>query len=108
MATMVAKPYLAKFPISIPKISNKKASPPRVTFNSDSMKSKSSELIHQFNPKIPIEKAKTPPSSWYTRPSFLQLELHRVFYTGWQAVGTYILSVITFLTFTYIFIVAVL
>ncbi|XP_017254908.1 choline monooxygenase, chloroplastic isoform X2 [Daucus carota subsp. sativus] len=44
-------------------------------------------LVDEFNPKIPIEKALTPPSSWYTHPSFLSLELDRVFYKGWQAVG---------------------
>uniref|UniRef100_A0A2N9IPB8 Choline monooxygenase, chloroplastic n=1 Tax=Fagus sylvatica TaxID=28930 RepID=A0A2N9IPB8_FAGSY len=45
------------------------------------------KLVHEFDPKIPVEKAVTPPSSWYTHPSFFQLELHRVFYKGWQAVG---------------------
>nr|DAD45855.1 TPA_asm: hypothetical protein HUJ06_004085 [Nelumbo nucifera] len=44
-------------------------------------------LVHEFNPKIPLEEAVTPPSSWYTDPSFLELELDRVFYRGWQAVG---------------------
>ncbi|XP_054806671.1 choline monooxygenase, chloroplastic isoform X2 [Prosopis cineraria] len=45
-------------------------------------------LVYQFNPKIPLEKAITPPTSWYTDPSFLELELDRVFYSGWQAVGS--------------------
>ncbi|XP_031253591.1 choline monooxygenase, chloroplastic isoform X1 [Pistacia vera] len=45
------------------------------------------KLVGEFNPKIPIEKAKTPPSSWYTDPSFHALELDSVFYRGWQAVG---------------------
>ncbi|KAM7473531.1 hypothetical protein LguiB_020774 [Lonicera macranthoides] len=44
-------------------------------------------LVDEFDPKIPIEKALTPPSSWYTHPSFLSLELDRLFYRGWQAVG---------------------
>ncbi|GKV11250.1 hypothetical protein SLEP1_g22516 [Rubroshorea leprosula] len=44
-------------------------------------------LVLDFDPKIPIEKAVTPPSSWYTDPSFYSLELQRVFYRGWQAVG---------------------
>lgn len=44
-------------------------------------------LVNDFNPKIPIQEALTPPSSWYTHPSFLSLELHSVFYSGWQAVG---------------------
>ncbi|GAY37279.1 hypothetical protein CUMW_027820 [Citrus unshiu] len=45
------------------------------------------KLVYEFNPQIPIEKALTPPSSWYTDPSFLALELHRVFYRSWQVVG---------------------
>ena len=44
-------------------------------------------LIHEFNPHIPIEEALTPPSSWYTSPSFHSLELNQVFFRGWQAVG---------------------
>jgi len=44
-------------------------------------------LVDEFDPNIPIEKALTPPSSWYTDPSFFDFELHRVFYKGWQAVG---------------------
>ncbi|KAI5415108.1 choline monooxygenase, chloroplastic [Lathyrus oleraceus] len=48
----------------------------------------SHRLAHHFNPKIPIEKAVTPPSSWYTDHSFFHLELDRVFYRGWQAVGS--------------------
>ncbi|KAK7291851.1 hypothetical protein RIF29_07334 [Crotalaria pallida] len=46
------------------------------------------KLAHHFNPKIPIEEAVTPPTSWYTHPSFFHLELDRVFYTGWQVVGS--------------------
>ncbi|KAF5456416.1 hypothetical protein F2P56_025905 [Juglans regia] len=45
------------------------------------------KMVNQFDPKVPIEEAVTPPSSWYKHPSFLELELHRVFYRGWQAVG---------------------
>ncbi|XP_059634565.1 choline monooxygenase, chloroplastic [Cornus florida] len=44
-------------------------------------------LVHEFNPNIPIQEALTPPSSWYTHPSFLSLEFDRVFFRGWQAVG---------------------
>ncbi|KAI3416719.1 Choline monooxygenase [Psidium guajava] len=44
-------------------------------------------LVDEFDPELPIEEAWTPPSSWYTDPSFLDLELERVFYRGWQAVG---------------------
>jgi len=49
----------------------------------------SQKLAQQFNPNIPIEKAVTPPSSWYIDPSFFHLELDRVFYRGWQAVGQF-------------------
>ncbi|KAI3974508.1 hypothetical protein MKX01_018001 [Papaver californicum] len=45
------------------------------------------KLVKEFNPDIPLEKALTPPSSWYTDSSFLSLEFDRVFYRGWQAVG---------------------
>ncbi|KAF8033662.1 hypothetical protein BT93_C0059 [Corymbia citriodora subsp. variegata] len=44
-------------------------------------------LVDDFDPELPIEEALTPPSSWYTDPSFLDLELDRIFYRGWQAVG---------------------
>ncbi|XP_077222239.1 choline monooxygenase, putative (CMO-like) isoform X2 [Tasmannia lanceolata] len=43
--------------------------------------------VEDFNPRIPLQEALTPPSSWYTDPSFLALEFERVFYRGWQAVG---------------------
>ncbi|XP_077222241.1 choline monooxygenase, putative (CMO-like) isoform X4 [Tasmannia lanceolata] len=42
--------------------------------------------VEDFNPRIPLQEALTPPSSWYTDPSFLALEFERVFYRGWQAV----------------------
>ncbi|KAK4483759.1 hypothetical protein RD792_010961 [Penstemon davidsonii] len=45
------------------------------------------KLVQEFNPKIPIEEAWTPPSSWYTDPDFYSLELNRVFYRGWHPVG---------------------
>ncbi|KAL5699626.1 choline monooxygenase [Ranunculus cassubicifolius] len=45
------------------------------------------KLIKDFNPQIPLEKAQTPPSSWYTDQSFHDLELNQVFYKGWQAIG---------------------
>ncbi|GAV59711.1 Rieske domain-containing protein/Ring_hydroxyl_A domain-containing protein [Cephalotus follicularis] len=56
-------------------------------YSVDNPKEKAQNLVYQFDPKIPIEKATTPPSSWYTHPSFLSLEFHHVFYRGWQAVG---------------------
>ena len=49
--------------------------------------SNAGKLVHEFDPKVPVEKAVTPPNSWYTDPSFFQEELERVFYRGWQAVG---------------------
>ncbi|KAI3841331.1 hypothetical protein MKW98_007812 [Papaver atlanticum] len=52
-----------------------------------SLNARTQRLVEEFNPDIPIEKAITPPSSWYTDSSFLSLEFDRVFYRGWQAVG---------------------
>ncbi|XP_010046909.2 choline monooxygenase, chloroplastic [Eucalyptus grandis] len=49
--------------------------------------SSAESLVDDFDSELPIEEALTPPSSWYTDPSFLDLELDRVFYRGWQAVG---------------------
>ncbi|CAN6451082.1 unnamed protein product [Victoria cruziana] len=43
--------------------------------------------IDSFDPRIPLDEAHTPPSSWYTDPMFLDVEFDRVFYRGWQAVG---------------------
>ncbi|KAL2553917.1 Choline monooxygenase [Forsythia ovata] len=48
---------------------------------------KARKLVQEFNPKIPIEEAWTPPSSWYTDPDFYSLELDQVFYRGWHPVG---------------------
>jgi hypothetical protein len=44
-------------------------------------------MVDAFDPTIPLEEASTPPALWYTDPSFLSLELQRVFFRGWQAVG---------------------
>jgi choline monooxygenase len=41
----------------------------------------------RFDPSLPIERAFTPPASWYNRPEFLELERERVFRRSWQAVG---------------------
>ncbi|XP_018435688.1 choline monooxygenase, chloroplastic isoform X1 [Raphanus sativus] len=47
-----------------------------------------SNLVEEFDPEIPVERASTPPSSWYTDHQFHRYELDRVFYGGgWQAVG---------------------
>uniref|UniRef100_A0A7C9CTR8 Choline monooxygenase, chloroplastic n=1 Tax=Opuntia streptacantha TaxID=393608 RepID=A0A7C9CTR8_OPUST len=45
------------------------------------------KIVYEFDPQIPVEAAVTPPSSWYTDPSFYFFELDQVFYKGWQAVG---------------------
>lgn len=55
---------------------------------SENCSRKVERLVGEFNPKIPIEEAFTPPSSWYTDPDFYAFELNRVFYTGWQVAGT--------------------
>ncbi|URE15215.1 choline monooxygenase [Musa troglodytarum] len=46
-------------------------------------------MVEAFDPEIPLPEAITPPSSWYTDPSFLALEFDRVFFRGWQAGWTY-------------------
>ena len=40
--------------------------------------------VLRFDPEIPIDEAATPPSSWYTRPEFLELEKETVFRNSWQ------------------------
>ncbi|XP_015081828.1 choline monooxygenase, chloroplastic-like [Solanum pennellii] len=45
------------------------------------------KLVLEFDPKIPIEEAITPPSSWYTDSCFYTHELNQVFFKGWQSVG---------------------
>ncbi|HXV78042.1 MAG TPA: hypothetical protein VD788_17160, partial [Candidatus Polarisedimenticolaceae bacterium] len=40
-----------------------------------------------FDPDVPIERALTPPSAWYTDPAIHQTELGRVFRHAWQPVG---------------------
>ena len=68
-------------------------SPPRISAalsfrNPDSRLIEARKLVDDFDPQIPLEKALTPPSSWYIDPSFFALELNHVFYRGWQAVGS--------------------
>ncbi|CAH8302912.1 unnamed protein product [Eruca vesicaria subsp. sativa] len=46
-----------------------------------------SNLVEEFDPEILVERALTPPSSWYTDHQFYRYELDHVFYGGWQAVG---------------------
>jgi len=43
--------------------------------------------LARFDPKLPIERAWTPPASWYVQPEFLAIERQRVFRRSWQAVG---------------------
>jgi choline monooxygenase len=40
-----------------------------------------------FDPDVAIERAWTPPSSWYTAPAFYELERRSVFARGWQPVA---------------------
>ncbi|KAF6161747.1 hypothetical protein GIB67_013824 [Kingdonia uniflora] len=63
----------------IKKISN--SCSPKPSFESQK------RIISEFNPKIPLEQAVTPPSSWYTDNGYYEFEVDRVFYQGWQAVG---------------------
>ena len=43
--------------------------------------------LQRFDPSLPIEKAWTPPASWYLQPAFLERERQGVFNRSWQAVG---------------------
>ncbi|XP_020586396.1 choline monooxygenase, chloroplastic [Phalaenopsis equestris] len=45
------------------------------------------QMLQEFDPTISLSEAITPPSSWYTDPSFLALEFERVFFRGWQVAG---------------------
>ena len=40
-------------------------------------------FINQYNPDNPLEKASTPPSSWYIDERIAKLELNSVFSTSW-------------------------
>ncbi|XP_068647576.1 choline monooxygenase, chloroplastic-like [Aristolochia californica] len=51
------------------------------------MSSDDRRMVEAFDPRIPVQEAVTPPSCWYTEPSFLDLELERIFYKGWQVIG---------------------
>lgn len=50
-------------------------------------------IVDTFDPTIPLSQAQTPPSVWYTDPSFLDLEFDRVFFRGWQTVGNVIIEI---------------
>ena len=45
------------------------------------------EIIESYDPKRQLASASTPPSSWYTDPSILELERQMVFSRAWQFVG---------------------
>ncbi len=40
--------------------------------------------VARFDPGLPIERAPTPPKSWYVEPAFLELERRTVFRRHWQ------------------------
>ena len=43
--------------------------------------------LERFDPTVPIERALTPPASWYTDPRIFELERRAVFHRTWQPVG---------------------
>lgn len=45
-----------------------------------------SEIVNSFDPSLPLERARTIPSSWYFDSQLAELEYRTVF-AGWQAVG---------------------
>ena len=45
------------------------------------------EIVANFNRTVPLNKASTPPASWYSDPRILQLEYRTVFSYSWQMVG---------------------
>ena len=51
--------------------------------------------ITKFDPSIPIERAFTPPSSWYTDPLFLQHEAKAVFHSNYiQGISSFMQNLI--------------
>ncbi len=44
-------------------------------------------LLQAFDPSLPLERARTIPSSWYTDPALYAAERMNVFSGGWVAVG---------------------
>ncbi|KAH1037991.1 hypothetical protein J1N35_039734 [Gossypium stocksii] len=87
--TLLLKPItrLSLFQTHFQIINNNPRARARAISVSCSWSHEAHKIVREFDPKIPIEKAITPPSSWYTDPSFYAFELDRVFYRGWQAVG---------------------
>lgn len=45
------------------------------------------ELIHSYNPDLPLAEASTPPAAWYTDAPIYQLERDSVFARAWQFAG---------------------
>jgi len=45
------------------------------------------EELKRFDCELPIERASTPPASWYTEPAFYELERRNVFHATWQPVA---------------------
>lgn len=45
------------------------------------------EAFGAFDPSVPVEEARTPPSSWYTSETFERLEKERVFNRSWVYAG---------------------
>ncbi|CAA0821443.1 Choline monooxygenase- chloroplastic [Striga hermonthica] len=80
-------PPSKKFPLCRSKIGNSSHNPCPAAEGTAESHGKITRLIQGFDPEIPIEEARTPPSSWYTDPEFYSVELNRVFYRGWQAIG---------------------
>src|ERR1044072_5399379 len=42
------------------------------------------EIVKQYDPNLPLDRASTIPSSWYTNKDFYKLELQTVFSRSWQ------------------------
>jgi choline monooxygenase len=45
------------------------------------------DIIHSYQPDLPLERASTIPASWYTDPRILDLEIRTVFARSWQLAG---------------------
>jgi choline monooxygenase len=51
------------------------------------MTSALTEIIRQYDPDLPLDRASTIPSSWYTNNDFYKLERRTVFSRSWQLAG---------------------
>jgi choline monooxygenase len=45
------------------------------------------QILVEFNPELPLERASTLPASWYRHPDLLDLERRAVFHASWQPVA---------------------